>query len=65
MKHLFGVMVGPLTGLLLSSAASTAMAEEWVDTGYSGAAELYVEKCGMCHQGSGMGATLLGRRLDA
>lgn len=64
MKHLPGVIAGPLAALLLSGAASTLMAEEWVDTGYTGAAELYVEKCGMCHQGSGMGTTLLGRRLD-
>lgn len=54
-----------LLGLLLSLAAVNANAQgKAVDLTKQSPAEIFGEKCGMCHRGNGMGSTLLGRRYQ-
>ncbi|MEY4641168.1 MAG: hypothetical protein RLZZ227_1162 [Pseudomonadota bacterium] len=38
-------------------------AQEWVSLEKNAGAELFGEKCGMCHRAAGMGTGILGRRL--
>ena len=45
--------------------ATTAAGEEWLSLEKTTPAELYGEKCGMCHRAGGMGTGILGRRLSA
>lgn len=53
-----------LTLALLSTACNAQQPAQWVDLEKQDGASLYKEKCGMCHQGNGMGTTILGRRYQ-
>ncbi|MES2606693.1 MAG: cytochrome c [Pseudomonadota bacterium] len=55
-----------LSLLLTLMLAGTASAQDssWVDLEKTSGAELFGEKCGMCHRAGGMGTTILGRRLQ-
>lgn len=44
-------------------AAGSVAAEEWVSLEKTTGAELFGEKCGMCHRAGGMGTGILGRRM--
>lgn len=52
-----------LTTLL--SFNTLALAQDWSSLEKTSPAELYGEKCGMCHRAGGMGTGILGRRLAA
>lgn len=54
-----------LTVLVFSTVLGVSVqAAEWTDLTKTESEQLFGEKCGMCHRTSGMGTTLLGRRLD-
>ena len=46
-------------------ASCTVQAEEWISLEKTVPAEVFAEKCGMCHRPGGMGTGILGRRLSA
>lgn len=53
-----------LASVLLCSCVVQAE-DEWVSLSHSGGAELFQEKCGMCHGDSmGMGTGILARRME-
>jgi mono/diheme cytochrome c family protein len=56
-------VVGLVVAALLVCAIP-AQAQEWVSLEKSAGAELFGEKCGMCHRATGMGTGILGRRLS-
>lgn len=45
------------------SLSCSGAEEGWLDLSGSSGAELFGEKCGMCHRQAGMGTGILGRRL--
>jgi cytochrome c5 len=42
----------------------SVQAADWTNLAKTGNEQVFGEKCGMCHRASGMGTTLLSRRLD-
>jgi len=53
------------TLVLLPGVALPVQAQDWIDTVRNEPAQLFVEKCGMCHREQGMGTTLLQRRHES
>ena len=50
---------------LSTACVSSETDDNWESLTKSGGQGIYTEKCGMCHQGIGMGVGILGRRMDA
>jgi cytochrome c553 len=50
--------------VLLSPVCVAQQADTWINLEKQEGAALFKEKCGMCHQGNGMGTTILSRRLQ-
>ena len=54
-----------LVFMLAALPACTVVAQQWITLEKNTPAELFGEKCGMCHRGGGMGTGILARRMPA
>ena len=62
------VLVKRFSGAVLVASVlvtGSVQAQEWVSLAKTQPAELFNEKCGMCHRPGGMGVGILARRMSA